>query len=165
MTRLVKWWLFLGVGIYLFGILTAVPLPRPLEWCRPHWLLMFVIYCQIMQPRWFNPWWGWLVGLLLDGLLATPLGEHALIFSFVSYLVSLLRPRFLAKPLTQQVGKVFLLVALAQILDLWFHVFVGQNPHTLVYWMGTLTSCLVWPLLVISLNYLTHFFVSTSYRI
>ena len=144
MARLVKWWLFLIVGFYICGVLTALPLIQSAEWYRPLWLLMFVIYCQLSQPSLFNPIIAWFMGLLLDALMGTHLGEQALIFSLVSYLTSLLRPRFLQRPFWQQMGKIFWLLFLGQILNLWFHALDGQNPQTLYYWMGSITSCLIW---------------------
>lgn len=152
MARVIKWWLFLGIGFYFCGVLTVIPIPMEYQWFRPYWLLMLVIYCQLANPKSFNPGWAWVMGLLVDSLLGTRLGEHALVFAVVGYFTSLLRPRFLLRPLWQQVGKVLLLVCLGQIILLWFHVLAGQNPHTLLYWTGALTSCLIWPIFALLLQ-------------
>jgi rod shape-determining protein MreD len=124
---------------------------------------MFVIYCQLTQPQLFNPIIAWCMGLLLDALLGTHLGEHALTFSIISYLTSVLRPKFLLRPFWQQIGKVFLLVCLGQILTLWFHAMAGQNPQTLYYWMGSLTSCLIWPVFFLIMQMLSRFLAVPSY--
>lgn len=148
MWQSIRWWLFFIFGFYVCAALTVLPIPLSWQWFRPQWVLLFFIFCQIVHPRYFNPIFAWVGGLLVDSLLDTPLGEHALVFSIVCYITSLLRPRFILRPLWQQLGKIFLLVSLGQILILWFHALIGQNPHTLLYWMGTLTSCLCWPILV-----------------
>src|SRR5262249_44053020 len=127
------------------------------EWVRPQWLLMLVIYFQLVYPRNFNPFFAWGIGLLLDSLYGNPLGEYALVFALISYLTALLRTRFITRPFWQQIGKIFLLVCLGQIMILWFHVFAGQNPHTLWYWVGTITSCLVWPLFYAVLHCIAKF--------
>ena len=158
MARVVQWWLFLALAFYVACLLSIIPLHGAYQWCRPQWVLMLVIFCQLVQPNLFNPCWAWLMGLLVDGLLQTTPGEHALIFALISYLTALVRPRFLLRPMWQQVGKVFLLIGLGQILMLWFHMFAGQNPRTLLYWMGTLTSCLIWPIYLMVLHYLGRFF-------
>lgn len=150
--RLIKWWTFQIFGCYLCGILTVLPLSQAYQWYRPQWLLLFVLFSQISQPTLFNPIFAWIIGLIADCLLGTQIGEHALIFSIISYLAALLRPKFIIKPLWSHLGKIFLLVCLGQILVLWFHAIVGQNPHTLFYWMGSVTSCIVWPLFVIFLQ-------------
>lgn len=152
MLQTIKWWLFFIAGLYICGILTAFPLPMSWQWFRPEWLLLFFIYCQIVYPNHFNPILAWLGGLLIDSLLEARLGEHALVYSVICYLTILLRPRFLLRPLWQQVGKIFLLISLGQILILWFHALAGQNPHTLFYWMGTVMSCLFWPIIVLLLQ-------------
>lgn len=149
MLQTLKWWLFFIVGFYICAVLTVFPIPPSWQWFRPEWVLLFFIYCQIAYPRNFDPIIAWVGGLLLDSLLETRLGEHALVFAVICYLTAYLRSRFLLRPLWQQVGKIFLLVSLSQILILWFHALAGQNPHTLLYWMGTVTSCLCWPLMVL----------------
>jgi rod shape-determining protein MreD len=146
------WWSFLAVGFYLCGVLTVIPLPTEYLWFRPHWLLMFLLFCQIYNPSQFNLGIAWVVGLLLDGLLGTPLGQHALLYPIICYLTTFFSP-FLQRPLWQQMGRILLFVCVAQIITLWFHAFAGQNPHTLYYWAGSLTSALIWPLFVIFLKF------------
>jgi len=149
MIRLIKWYLFLAVGFYLSAILTVWPIETSFQWYRPQWIFMFVIFCQVVQPRLFNPILACALGLLMDSLLGTPLGLYALICAVIAYLSSLLRPQFFQRPLWLQMDKVLLLVCLGQILVLWFHAFAGQNPQTLWYWMGSASSCIVWPLFVL----------------
>ncbi|MGE3318070.1 MAG: rod shape-determining protein MreD [Candidatus Berkiella sp.] len=163
MGRILKWWLFVLVGFYLCGVLTCLPLIQAAEWYRPLWVLLFVIYCQLSQPQLFNPIIAWFMGLLLDVLLGTHLGEQALILSMVSYITLLLRPKFLQRPFWQQMGKVFWLVCLAQILNLWFHALDGQNPQTLLYWMGSVTSCLIWPVFFMFAHVLCHVLAVPAY--
>lgn len=162
--RVLRWWLFLIFAFYLCGVLTVIPLPEPLEWYRPQWLLMLIIFAQIMYPPLFNPLIAWVIGLLLDTLLGTRLGEHALVFAGICYISAFLRPKFIQRPLWQQIGKIFLLVCLGQIIILWFRVFAGQYPHTLMYWMSSLTSCLMWPFFVLLLQSLTKLFSVAPYR-
>lgn len=163
MGRMLRWWLFLVVGFYICGVLTSLPLIQAAEWYRPLWLLLFVIYCQLSQPQLFNPIIAWCMGLLLDVLLGTHLGAQALIMSVVSYLTLYLRPRFLMRPFWQQIAKVFWLVCLAQILNLWFHALDGQNPQTLLYWMGSVSSCLIWPVFFFFAQLLSRLFVVPSF--
>lgn len=158
MIRTIRWWLFLGLGFYLCSVLTVLPLTDTYQWYRPQWLLMFFIFCQISFPRSFNPVIAWLGGLLLDCMLGTRLGENALIFTVICYIAALLRPRFILRPLWLQIGKVFLLICLGQIFTLWFHAIAGHNPHTLFYWMGTVTSCLMWPIFVKVFQGFSHAF-------
>ncbi|MCS5710711.1 rod shape-determining protein MreD [Candidatus Berkiella aquae] len=163
MGRVIKWWLFFIVGFYLCGVLTSLPLIQAAEWYRPLWVLMFVIFCQLSQPQLFNPIVAWCMGLLLDALQGTQLGQQALIMASVSYITMILRPKFLMRPFWQQIGKVFWLVCLGQILNLWFHALDGQNPQTLLYWMGSVTSCLIWPVFFFFSQLLTRFLSVPAY--
>lgn len=158
MIQWIKWCLFLFINFYLAAVLTVLPLANAYQWYRPQWILMLVIFCQIKQPQLFNPLIAWLLGLLMDSLQGTPLGEYALIFAVISYLTCLLRAEFMRRPLAAQVGKIFLLVCLGQIFVLWFQVWAGHNPHTLSYWMGSVMSCLAWPLLVVTLEAISQLF-------
>lgn len=163
MIRAMKWWIFIAVGFYLNAILTVWPIEQSYQWYRPQWIFMFVIFCQILQPTYFNPIVAWFFGLLMDSLLGTPLGQYALVCSIIAYLASLLRGQFFRRPLWLQVEKVLLLVCLAQILILWFHAFAGQNPHTLWYWMGSVSSCILWPFFALVFHGLSRFFKIVPY--
>lgn len=156
MTRSVSWWIFLIFGTYLCSVLSILPLNEAYQWARPQWLLMFVIFCQATYPKAFNPIFAWLIGLLLDGLLGTRLGEHALIFAVISYVTAFIGHRFPQQTMIVQMIKVLLLVCMGQILNLWFHAFEGYNPHTLFYWLGTISSCVLWPMFVILLRFLSQ---------
>lgn len=163
MIRAIKWWIFIAIGFYLNAILTVWPIEQSYQWYRPQWIFMFVIFCQIVQPTYFNPIVAWFFGLLMDSLLGTPLGQYALVCSIIAYLASLLRGQFFRRPLWLQVEKVLLLVCLAQILILWFHAFAGQNPHTLSYWMGSVSSCILWPFFALVFHGLSRFFKIVPY--
>lgn len=158
MIRALKWWLFLVAGFFLNALLTVWPVAQSYQWFRPQWIFMFVIFCQILQPTYFNPLVACLMGLLIDSLLGTPLGQYALVCSIISYLASLLRGSFFRRPFWSQVEKVLLLICLGQILILWFHAFAGHNPQTLWYWMGSVTSCLLWPFFVLLFQSMSHLF-------
>lgn len=158
MIRAIKWWLFLTVGFYLNAVLTVWPLDDAYQWYRPQWVFMFVILCQILQPTYFNPIVACFFGLLMDSLLGTPLGQYALVCTIISYFTSLLRGQFFSRPLWIQIEKVLLLVCLGQILVLWFHAFAGQNPRTLWYWMGSVSSCVIWPLFVLLFHCVSQLF-------
>jgi rod shape-determining protein MreD len=157
MTRTIKWWFFLGMGFYLCALLAIIPLPVAYQWARPEWVLMFVIFCQLNHPTSFNPLLAWVMGLFVDGLLGTSLGEHALVYAIICYITALLRPRFLFRPLWQQVGKISFLICLSQIGILILHALKGQTPHTWLYWLGTAASCVIWPMFVSLLHHLSHF--------
>jgi len=159
-----RWWIFIILGFFFCGILTLIPLPMNYQWLRPEWLLLFVIFCQLTEPKLFNPIVAWVIGLFLDNLLGTPLGENALIFAVMSFVTACLRARFIQKPLWLSFGKIFFLILLAKIFMLWFHALSKQSPHSLWYWSGLLTNTMIWPLFVILLQKLCQVF-SVEYHV
>lgn len=163
MMKTLRWWLFLLLGFYLSAVLSVLPMPVEFQWYRPQWVLMLFIYCQISNPKSFNPIVAWIGGLFIDVLVGMPIGTHGLVFSIVSYLALMLRSRFLMRPIWQQIGKVALLLSVSQILILWFHALSGKNPHTLLYWMSTVSSCLFWPLFVKLLQSIAFLFKVSTY--
>ena len=148
MFKSIRWWLFLCIGFYLAAVLMVLPLPQTMQWYRPQWVLMLFIYCQLVYPKTFNPVIAWVGGIFVDVLVGMPLGIHALVYTIVCYIASLLRTHFIMRPLWKQVGKIALFFCLSQILLLWCHALSGKNPHTLLYWMSTVTSCIFWVVFV-----------------
>jgi len=146
--RLIKWLCFLLVAFYVCAFITIYPLPTPWQWARPQWLLMLVTFCAVTQPVFFNVWVAWGLGLLLDMLLALPLGQNGLIFAIISYLITYFRPKFLSGSLAWQLGKMFIICLFSQAMILWFHALQGQKVYTWFYWSSVGTSVLVWPLFV-----------------
>lgn len=67
--------LFLMLTIAL--ALTILPMPTILTGFRPQWVLLMVLYIQFFLPHYFRVTWIFLLGLCLDVLLSTAIGEHA----------------------------------------------------------------------------------------
>ena len=66
-------WISLSIIIAL--MLTILPLPLWAAWFRPEWLVLVAIYWSIALPHRFNIGVAWLLGLLLDALSGTILGD------------------------------------------------------------------------------------------
>ena len=71
----------------IFGlILTIVPLPDALDAWRPAWLAMLVLYWTLDQPERFGLLGAWLVGIAMDTLTGTLLGQHALALMVIAFI-------------------------------------------------------------------------------
>lgn len=129
-------------------LLTLVPLPRWAAICWPAFLVLIVIYWSTMMPRAAGMTLGFLAGLALDAFQGSPLGEHALALSFVTYLALRLNLLVRAKPLFEQSLFVFAALvvyeALLWVIDGW----TGYALSTPTRWVYTVTSALIWPLIV-----------------
>lgn len=97
-------------------LLTVMPLPSMLDWLRPSIPLLIVVYWSTAMPDRYGTWFGWLVGMLLDTLRATPFGTHALAFAVVGYAANQLTARMKVYPVLQQMMVVALLGGVAVVL-------------------------------------------------
>ena len=78
----------LFLSLIIFFILTILPLPGFMMGIRPPWLLLFMLYIQIYLPKYFSVVSLFFVGICLDVLLVTPLGEHSFALILTAWIAS-----------------------------------------------------------------------------
>ena len=126
-------------------ILTLLPMPEWAVWFRPAWVLLALIYWVITYPYYVSVGSAWILGILLDVLNGTLLGEHALALTVVTYFVLRLHAQLRMYPLLQQALWVGLFVLTYQAILYCVQGMIGGLPKTWMYWAPTLTSMLIWP--------------------
>jgi rod shape-determining protein MreD len=126
-------------------ILTLLPMPGWAVWLTPSWVLMVLIYWAMSAPDRVNVGVAWIVGIFLDVLEGTLLGEHAFALTMIVYLVVRMSSRLRMFPLIQQGLSIFLLVLLYQFILFCIQGFLGALPSSWLYWFSSLTSMLLWP--------------------
>lgn len=114
-------------------------------WLRPAWVLMVLIYWLTVMPYRVNLGAAWFIGMCLDVLNGTLLGEHAFALTIVGYLAIRIHTRFRMFSLVQQGLFIFLFVLLYQFILFCIQGFSGDLPRTWLYWLSSLTSMLLWP--------------------
>lgn len=138
------WVIYLSILVAL--MLTILPLPQWAEHYRPEWAALVLIYWCMALPQRVGVGTGWLVGLLLDVLKGGLLGEHALGLAVVAYVTLNLHQRIRVFPLWQQAITVLVLLALYQLLVLWFDgIASGHAGRDWTYWMPSVVSTILWP--------------------
>ncbi len=130
-------------------VLALLPMPDWAIWLRPVWVLMVLMYWAMMTPYRVGVGVAWIVGLLVDALSGTLLGEHALAFTIVIYFVSRMHIRLRMFPLLQQSLSMFIFVLLYQFILYCIQGFIGELPGSPLYWLAPITSMLLWPWLFI----------------
>jgi rod shape-determining protein MreD len=138
----------IGISILVAFIFTMLPMPEVAMWCRPAWILLVLLYWQIASGH-VGIGFAWSMGLMLDILSGTILGEHALALTIVIYCASKMVLRFRMYPLLQQSLWVFVLVGLYQLIIYCVQGFIHELPHHYLYWFASLVSALLWPWLSI----------------
>ena len=71
-----------GGGVIAFTfiialLLTVIPLPEGLRFLRPDWVGLVLIYWCMALPHRVGVASGWFMGLMVDLLTGTLLGQHA----------------------------------------------------------------------------------------
>lgn len=138
-------WFIISASFVVAFILTLLPMPDWTIWLRPAWVLMVLTYWATVMPYRVNVGTAWVLGLCLDVLNGSLLGEHALALTLVCYLVIRMHARFRMFPLIQQGLFVFLFVLLYQFLLFCVQGFIGELPQSWLYWFSSITSMVLWP--------------------
>jgi len=144
-------------------ILMVVPLPEWLRPYRPQWVALTLIYWNIVLPHRVGIGSGFAVGILLDALTGTLLGQHALGLSLVAFLAVQLAARIRNLPLLWQQSLVVLaLLLLEQLLMLWIvNIASGQPLPGLFHWVvPPLAGAMLWPWMLAMLHNVQHRFDS-----
>ena len=126
-------------------MLVALPLPEWAQQLRPEWVVLVLIYWCMALPERFGIGLSWLVGLFTDVLTGALLGQHALAYAFVAYIVIKLHKRVRVFPVWQQALLVLILVLLSQLITLWIKGVIDRVPGSWTYWLPSFTSTLIWP--------------------
>jgi len=145
-----RWVIFLTLLVAL--MLDVLPLPGWVIWLRPHWSLLVLLYWIMALPYCVGITYAFMVGVLLDLLNGTLLGEHAFAIVAVAYLAIKLHQLIRVYPLLQQTLVILLMMLLYQIIIFSIQSFIGESPHPLLYWLPVLVSAVLWPWLFVVLR-------------
>lgn len=126
--------------------LMSLPLPELLTPFRPPWATLAIIYWTMMWPRKFSLGTAWVVGLLLDVLQGSVLGQHALVLTVVAYITQRFHLQIRIFPLWQLTATVFALLVAEAFLLFWIDGVAGHPPTGLARFSQALTGALLWPL-------------------
>jgi rod shape-determining protein MreD len=148
--------LALPLSFFLAFVLAVLPLPQALSYWRPEFVTMVLIFWVMNAPRLVGIWVAFFLGLLLDVLFHTPFGVHALVLALVAYLVRLSWRWVTVFSLWQTSGLVLSLVFVSLLVKRILLGFVGTPPDSMLYWLPTLGSALLWPTVLVSLHRFTR---------
>lgn len=140
------------VSFVLALMLTALPLPSWAEPWRPAWVTLVLVYWVLALPHRVGVGVGWVLGLLLDVMMGTLLGQHALSLALVAFLALRLHQRLRVLPAWQQGASIFLLVVLDRALSLWVTGIQGMPTEARAIWAPAVTSTVLWPWLFVVLR-------------
>lgn len=144
--------LFIYVSFLVALMLSALPLPEELQWWRPEWVLLVLLYWIVALPTRVGLGTAWVMGILLDVLEGSLLGLNALALTIVAYIMVLVYQRVRMFSWVQQAVFVFLLVALDQFIAHWVKGILGVSSQSLMFLVPALVSAVLWPVLFMLLR-------------
>lgn len=127
--------------------LTIVPLPGLMAKCRPNFVLLIVLYMQCCIPVYFRITWIFMLGILLDVLTASMIGQHPLAFVITSWLATTKPSNFRYYSILQQMMVILLYCALYQLLISLVDLFFGINVNFYESLFIVLLTVSFWPIL------------------
>lgn len=135
-------------------ILSIIHLPGTLQSWRPEWVALAVIHWGILFPRESSYLHAFVSGLLLDSLLGSLLGQHALGFVIVHFIAVRMGERIIPKTFSQHFFLVFICIGTYMLVNLWVLGITKEKPSDWSYWYPLLSSVLAWPVVHATLNQL-----------
>lgn len=141
---------FLSMAVAI--MLTSIPLPEWITHWRPAWVALTLVYWCIALPERIGVLTAWIIGILLDVLHGSLLGQHALGLAFVAFIALSYHQRIRVFPVVQQALVVGSTMFIYQAWLLIIYNTLGSKQYPSTFLMGALTSALVWPWLFIILR-------------
>ncbi len=133
-------------------ILTVLPLPGWADSLRPQWHTLVLIYWIMALPHRVGVLTGWLVGIVVDVMTGTLLGQHALSLGLIAFITYKLHLRIRLFPLWQQSLSVLVLLLVEKLVSIWVMGATSIPAPALGFWIPPFVGMLLWPWVYIVLR-------------
>ncbi|MFT4613241.1 MAG: rod shape-determining protein MreD [Bacteroidia bacterium] len=142
-----------GYGIILLTFVVALtlailPFPLWLQWGRPEWVALTLIYWAIALPERVGIATALVLGIGLDILEGAVLGQNAFGLVVVVLLSLVMYQRLRVYSLWQQSAVVFILVGINQLICQWVQNLEGMGATSTLFLLPALSSALLWPVIL-----------------
>jgi len=129
-----------------------IPINPALKWLRPDLVTLMLIYWVANAPNQIGVIFAFMVGILFDLLTGMLVGSMGLTLAIVAFFTMNLRLRLRIYRFWQKLIIIMLLVACSQLIRLWIQMLIGHPPASFMYWLSSVSSALLWPLLCMILD-------------
>lgn len=126
-------------------LLTVFPLPELLRLLRPQWHTLVLIYWVLALPDRIGVGIAWGLGILVDVLTGTLLGQHALTLSLIAFITLKQHQTIRLSPMWQQSLTILGLLLLEKLLHLWVIGTLSRLTSDWRFWVSLLIGALLWP--------------------
>ena len=136
-------------------ILVTMPLPSALGDISIPWVAVVLAYWCAKSPEKMSVISAWLVGFFFDISMGAILGQHALGFALVAYLILVYQHRFKFAPPVQQVLFITFVILLYRTLVWQIYYSFGSVSYSTTYIWSAFFAPIVW--VVISITFRSRF--------
>ena len=126
-------------------ILQLIDLPYALALLRPMFVPLVLVYWVMVIPQPTGLFSAWLVGLMLDVLLGSVLGQHALGLTVMVFITLQVRGILTLYPIWQEALALMPIWFVYLFLMFWIDGATGHRADPLLLWLPLLTTGLCWP--------------------
>ena len=138
-------YLFIFLSLVAGLILVILPLPETVQFYRPHWVALVLIYWSMALPDRVGLWIAFISGIVVDASQGTLLGQHALALVIIISINLNLYQRIRVMSLIQQALYVFGLLIIAQAVIIWVEGVMGRQIPIIAYFGAPFVGMLIWP--------------------
>ncbi|CAM2796646.1 Rod shape-determining protein MreD [Legionella steigerwaltii] len=135
----------LCLGFIVALLLSILPMPELISAFRPPWVLLLVLYIEYFLPGNFRLTTLLFVGLFLDVLLATVIGEHSFALLLVTWIASSKSRRFQFFSMMQQIFLIGFFCLLYQSIISIITALLGFNYNLFTPLASALVGMFLWP--------------------
>lgn len=138
--------------------LAMIPLPAAIDSFRPDWAALAILYWTIASPHHIGVITAWVVGLVLDMLLGSTIGIHALGMTVITFIATSNYQVIRNFSVWQQALVMGFLIFISQLLVFWIeHLFASPKMNPRFLW-AAISSTLLWPSVYLFLRYIRRRF-------
>lgn len=155
---------FLMIFSFILSIiLMLIKLPLWMDYLRPQFVILTLIFWSMYVSPKSLVYSAWILGLLTDVMLNVVLGQHALVFVLISYIVLKCKIKFKFFSLWQKMMFVFAMVCLALLPQFYVSLYNHELHNVWLYGFSPLISALILPFWEIVLDGIKNRFRNISW--
>ncbi|SET63618.1 rod shape-determining protein MreD [Thalassotalea agarivorans] len=137
---------FIVVLTLFIALLAAImPMPLGIDSFRPDWVLVVLLYWAMAIPVRVSVGTAWVMGLLLDILLGSLLGVHAIALMVPVFIAAVNCQKIRNFSVWQQALVVGVLSALQHLLVFWLQFVFLDVVFLPAYLYPVVTTVIIWP--------------------
>ena len=146
----------IAASFFIALLATFIDLPSWADWIYPEFLDIVLLYWIYTSYAYVNIGSAFLIGVVLDIILDTPIGEHALVLILAAYFIIKFNSKIQVLDFEKKLLVIFGLIFWCQFAPLLIQFCLGQSSF---FWLSltkifvkTLSGTLLWLVLPILLN-------------